>query len=101
MISKIMDLRAVPNTEVKRRSYHEDRKNENIDVKKALEHIIRAAKIFNNNISFEYEEEIEKMVVKVTDGETGKMIRQIPQEEIVRLSRNIDKLVGLLIDKEI
>ena len=44
---------------------------------------------------------MEKMIVKVIDGETGKMIRQIPQEEIVRLSRNIDKLVGLLIDKEI
>ncbi len=101
MINAIMGLRAAPITEVKNRNDQQDRKKEDVDVKKALENIISATKIFNNKISFEYEEEMKKMVVKVIDGETGKMIRQIPHEEIVRLSKYIDKLDGLLIDRYI
>jgi flagellar protein FlaG len=101
MINEVKGLRTLLIKEVDQRSYQSDRKNSNVNIKQALEHMIRAIKQFNNKIIFDYEEEMEKMVVKVIDGETGKMIRQIPNEEIVRLSKNIDKLDGLLIDKKI
>ena len=101
MINEVQGLRTFLIKEVNQRSYLSDRTNSNVDIKQALENMIRAIKQFNNKIIFHYEEEMEKMVVKVIDGETGKMIRQIPNEEIVRLSKNIDKLDGLLIVKKI
>ncbi len=101
MINEVKGLSTLLIKEVNQSGYQEDRKHSNVDIKKALEHIIRAIKLFNNKLVFEYEEEMEEMVVKVIDGDTGKMIRQIPNEEIVRLSKNIDKLDGLLIDKKI
>lgn len=102
MINGSMNLNTVQITEVKSRNNQEVKKSENVvDVKKALQHIIKSAKIFNNKIYFEYKEEMGKMIVKVIDDNTGKMIRQIPNEEIVKLSQNIAKLTGLLMDKEI
>ncbi len=102
MINEITNLNAVPITEVKHPNYQEAKKIENaVDVKKALQHIIKSTKILNNKINIEYEEEMGKIIVKVIDDETGKVIRQIPQEEIIKLSKNIDKLTGLLMDKEI
>ena len=41
------------------------------------------------------------IVVKVENKQTGEIIRQIPPEEIVRLARNIEKLLGLLMDEKV
>ncbi len=101
MINPINGLRVAPDTEVKRNINQSDRKSEDVSLKKALDHLIKAVKTLNNKIRFEYDEDMEKMVVKVIDGNSGKLIRQIPHEDIVNLSKNTDKLDGLLIDKEI
>ncbi|MBL8491536.1 MAG: flagellar protein FlaG, partial [Rhodocyclaceae bacterium] len=38
-----------------------------------------------------------KTVVKVVDGQTGKMIRQIPSEELLAIAESIDRMQGLLL----
>jgi flagellar protein FlaG len=42
-----------------------------------------------------------KTVVRVFEVETGEVIRQIPSEEVLAISRSIEKLQGLLFDQEI
>lgn len=37
-----------------------------------------------------------RMVTEVIDTDTGKVIRQIPSEEVLRFAQNLDKLRGLL-----
>lgn len=51
------------------------------------------------NISFDKETNI--VVVSVSDSESGEKIRQIPPEEALNVTRNIDRLTGILVDKKV
>jgi flagellar protein FlaG len=48
-------------------------------------------------VQFTIDEESGKTVVKVVDTETHKVLRQMPNEEALAISRELDKLKGLLI----
>jgi flagellar protein FlaG len=51
------------------------------------------------NISVDRETNI--VVVRVSDSESGEKIRQIPPEEALNVTRNIDRLTGILVDKKV
>jgi flagellar protein FlaG len=62
----------------------------------------------NRQLSFSVDEDSNKQVVKVTDVVTGEMIRQIPTEEVLKLSERLQDLqldagtvVGLLFNKKV
>jgi len=38
------------------------------------------------------------VIVTVTDAKSGQVVRQIPSEEALRITRNIDELTGILVD---
>jgi flagellar protein FlaG len=78
----------------------DEKKEEKIDTEEAVERIVKAANYFNREIHFELEKELDIMVVKVIDSETDEVIRQIPPEELVELSKNAKDLKGLLINTE-
>jgi uncharacterized FlaG/YvyC family protein len=40
------------------------------------------------------------VIVTVTDRETGAQVRQIPPESAVNITRNIDRLTGILVDRK-
>ena len=49
----------------------------------------------------EYEAgDVASTIVRITDGETGEMIRQIPSEEMLEIARSLDKMQGLLLRQE-
>ncbi|MDX3904132.1 MAG: flagellar protein FlaG [Pigmentiphaga sp.] len=50
------------------------------------------------NLTFSIDEDSGTVVVKVIDGDTQDVIRQIPSEEALALSRSLDQLKGLLLD---
>jgi flagellar protein FlaG len=59
-------------------------------------------------LNFSVDEGSNKQVVRVTDAESGKIIRQIPSEEILRLSERLQDFqtevgtaVGLLFNKQV
>jgi len=39
--------------------------------------------------------------VQVRDRESGETIRQIPPEEALQVTRNIDRLTGILVDRKV
>lgn len=78
----------------------DDIKKQDVDTQEAMDKIVSSAKIFNKEIQLELERDLGIMVVKVIDGKTNEVIRQIPSEEMVELSKNARDLKGLLIDKE-
>ncbi|MCY7294535.1 flagellar protein FlaG [Alteromonas sp. a30] len=62
----------------------------------------------NRNLNFSFNEDSGRSIVQVTDSETGELIRQIPSEEVLRLSERIKNLqtdvgaaVGVLFNKEV
>lgn len=61
----------------------------------------------SRQLNFSVDEGSNKQVVKVTDSESGKVIRQIPTEEVLKLSERLQDLqtevgtaVGLLFNKQ-
>lgn len=48
-------------------------------------------------IEFSLDQESKRMIVKVVDTATQKVLRQIPNEEVMAMSRTLDKLQGLVI----
>jgi flagellar protein FlaG len=62
----------------------------------------------SRQLDFSVDEGSNKQVVKVTDSESGKIIRQIPSEEVLRLSERLQDFqmevgtaVGLLFNKQV
>lgn len=49
------------------------------------------------SIEFSMDQETDRIIVKVVDTATQKVLRQIPNEEVLAFSRNLDKLQGLVV----
>jgi flagellar protein FlaG len=41
------------------------------------------------------------VVVRVTDRDTGEQVRQVPPESALNITRNIDRLTGILVDRKV
>lgn len=51
------------------------------------------------DLNFSVDETLGDIVITVTDRETQETIRQIPSEEVLSISRNIEEVKSLLFDK--
>lgn len=52
------------------------------------------------NLLFSIDEDTERTVVKVVDATTDEVIRQIPSEEVLAITKALDKLQGVLIQQK-
>lgn len=50
------------------------------------------------DLSFSVDDSTGDVVVRVIDGESGKIVRQIPSEEIIRLTERLDEMRSLLFE---
>lgn len=69
-------------------------------VGQAVENINQAMKSLSNRIEFSIDEDSKRQVVKVIDPDTKEVIRQMPSEEALAISKALDRLQGLLIKQE-
>lgn len=82
----------------------EAKSNENSSkeaVEKAVLKARELARSLSRKLSFSYDDRIEKIIVRVVEGETDKIIRQIPAEEMIRLAVRMDEIMGMLIDQDV
>lgn len=66
-----------------------------------LKDIVTITSIFNRKLKFFVNHNTNQVVVKVIDGETDKVIKEIPPEALQRLHSRLREAIGLLIDEEI
>ena len=52
----------------------------------------------STNLSFRVDEPTNRVVVKVIDKDSGNVIREVPSEAILKVSKNIEALKGILFD---
>ena len=82
------------------------------DIEKEVQNLQEFSKLQGWTVNFSVEKELEQVVIKVMDANTKSMIRQIPSEELLAISKRLKELrevdvtaggsrVGLLLDKEI
>ena len=66
-----------------------------------IREIVDYTRFFNKRLRFSINEELDRVVVKVIDRETDKVIKEIPPEVLQRLHVRIREAIGLLIDESI
>jgi flagellar protein FlaG len=66
-----------------------------------LEKINNALIVKNIALHYSIDEETEDIVVKVIEKGSGKVIRQIPSEEVLRLRGRIKELLGVIFDENV
>jgi flagellar protein FlaG len=70
------------------------------EARDAVETINRHLEAAAQNLRFSVDDATGKMVVRVVDTSTGEVIRQVPNEELLAISRSIDRLQGVLFHQE-
>ena len=76
------------------------RASEPPDLERLAESLADFARKLNRDLSFSVHEASGRTVVTVLDGETREVIRQIPSEEVLRLSEALAESRGLLLDRK-
>ncbi|HHC5058953.1 TPA: flagellar protein FlaG [Aeromonas veronii] len=82
------------------------------EIEKEVQNLQEFSKLQGWTVNFSVEKDLEQVVIKVMDANTKSMIRQIPSEELLAISKRLKELrevdvtaggsrVGLLLDKEI
>lgn len=69
-------------------------------IKSAVKDLNIALKSLNVKREFEVNKDIDRVVVTLMDSEKKEVIRQIPSEEAIKLSKNIREMIGLLFDSK-
>lgn len=65
-------------------------------VQQSLQEINKVMAGLSISVQFKIDPDYKEIIVKVVDQDTGKLIRQIPTEEVVKMSKAMDSLKGLL-----
>ncbi|MGC1175679.1 flagellar protein FlaG [Polaromonas sp.] len=66
-----------------------------------LAEINQTLKLASIGVQFEFDKDTDTMIARVVDVETGKLIRQMPSEEVMQLSKALGKLHDLLVHQAV
>jgi len=75
------------------------RVSEEVDLFK--ENFDKLKKIFRGEAEFKIDRDTNMIVIKIKDPETGEIIRQIPPELALKMAKNIQELLGVLMDERV
>ncbi|MES1983083.1 MAG: flagellar protein FlaG [Pseudomonadota bacterium] len=64
-------------------------------LQQAVDNINKTMQQNNSNVEFTIDRETKDVVIKVVESKTGDVIRQFPSEEILSISRSIDRMQQL------
>jgi flagellar protein FlaG len=64
--------------------------------RQSLQDINKALHTLSISVQFQIDPAYKDVIIKVVDQENGKVIRQIPTEDVVRIAKAMDNLTGLL-----
>ncbi len=75
--------------------------NSRIEVEQAMAELKRLADNSGRSLGFSHDRAVSGPVITVTDKDTGKVVRQIPTEVVVRVAHSIEQMKGLLFDQSL
>ncbi len=75
-------------------------KKENVDMPKLTHQLNKMAETENLDISFGYNEKIDRVIINVTDKNTGEVIRKLPSEDAVKFAEGMQDIIGKLFDSK-
>jgi flagellar protein FlaG len=70
------------------------------EIKQNLDAINTQLRSMNSSIQFIVDGKSNDIVVKIVDNETGKVIRQIPSEDVLRIREHLKEMSGLIMEEK-
>ncbi|MBI4003030.1 MAG: flagellar protein FlaG [Nitrospira defluvii] len=55
----------------------------------------------DSRVEFSIDPDLDRVIVKILDGESGTVIRQIPQQEVIELAKRLETPTGLLLHHKV
>ena len=71
-----------------------------VDRQELEQAVSRVREVFRNadsRVEFSIDPDLDRVIVKILDGESGSVIRQIPQQEVIDLAKRLETPTGLLL----
>jgi flagellar protein FlaG len=75
-------------------------KEKTVDMEKLSKELNHIAAKENLDISFGYNEKIDKVFINIVDKSSGEVIRKLPSEEAIKFAEGMKELLGKLFDKK-
>lgn len=69
------------------------------ELRKAVEKVSSAMQAYGRELNFSIDKDSGIQVVKVLDTSNDEVIRQFPSEEVLRIAKNLDKVLGVLFEE--
>lgn len=69
-----------------------------VDMTDLVERFRSQVQSIQRDLNFSVDDSTGDVVVQVVDGESGKVVRQIPSEEILRLTERLDEIRSLMFE---
>lgn len=69
------------------------------DVAHVVQQAVKELQNAGSQLQMEVDSDLGRVIIKITDSQTGQVIRQIPAQELVDLAKQLKSLSGLLIEK--
>ena len=70
------------------------------NLQEAIERLNEQMKNNGRQLNFSVDKTIDRTVVQVKNAETGELIRQIPDETLLRVAHSIEQVKGMLLDEK-
>ena len=70
------------------------------DLQKAVDKVREVFQKIEPRLQFEVDPDLHRVIVKIMNGESGEVIRQIPPQEVLDLARNFQASTGLLLKQQ-
>lgn len=78
---------------------------DSVDLSKTMEFLRKTfeklSRFFKTEAQFTIERELNMIIIKIKDRETGEIVRQIPPEVAVKIAKNLQELIGILFDEKV
>ena len=71
------------------------------DLEQALSRVREVFQKADSRLEFSVDPDLDRVVVKVIDGDSGTVIRQIPQQEVIDLAKRLETPTGLLLHHKV
>jgi flagellar protein FlaG len=90
---------------VEKASEEPKKQQEDLDLSKAMDSLKktfeRLSRFFKTEAQFTIERELNMIIIKIKDRDTGEIVRQIPPEVAVKIAKNLQELMGILFDEKV
>jgi flagellar protein FlaG len=91
--------------DVEKASEEPKKQQEDLDLSKAMDSLKktfeRLSRFFKTEAQFTIERELNMIIIKIKDRDTGEIVRQIPPEVAVKIAKNLQELMGILFDEKV